>query len=410
MDTRTLVLLVVVLPFALYMLWSSAFDQTASLKKQYEDRIQRLEDRLAREVTSLKQLQQGTSLTVPTSKTFPRTLDLPSSRRKRVLVTGGAGFVGSNLVDTLMRDGHDVIVLDNFFTGRKENVAHWVGHPNFQLLQADVVNKVFVEVDQIYHLASPASPPHYMFNPIKTIKTNVEGTMNMLGIAKRVGARILFTSTSEVYGDPKEHPQRESYWGNVNPIGPRACYDEAKRLGETLMYSYQLQEGVDVRVVRIFNTFGPRMHPNDGRVVSNFIIQALQNKTITIYGKGDQTRSFQYVDDLVRGIRTVMEGNVSTPVNLGNPEEFTVREFAELIKELTGSSSEIRYLPASKDDPNKRRPDITLAKERLGWSPTYTVREGLVRTIEYFRQQLRLNGGTLDTVGQKPSKPGYRSH
>lgn len=229
----------------------------------------------------------------------------------------------------------------------------------------------------------------------------------MLGVAKRVKARMLFTSTSEVYGDPKEHPQKETYWGNVNPIGPRACYDEAKRLGETLMYAYQKQTGVEVRVVRIFNTFGPRMHPNDGRVVSNFIIQALQNRTITVYGEGRQTRSFQFVDDLVRGIHAVMEGNVSSPVNIGNPEEFTIVEFARLIIELTGSSSVIRHLPASRDDPTQRKPDITLAKRELRWQPQVSVREGLLRTIEYFREQLALNAGTIDTVGQEPQRPGY---
>jgi len=340
-------------------------------------------------------------------KAFPPTEKLPTHKRKRILVTGGAGFVGSNLVDLLMRQGHEVIALDNFFTGRKDNVQHWIGHPNFELRHHDVCQPIYIEVDRIYHLASPASPPHYMYNPIKTIKTNVEGTQNMLGMAKRVNARMLFTSTSEVYGDPKEHPQRETYWGHVNPIGPRACYDEAKRLGETMMYAYQKQSGVDVRVVRIFNTFGPRMHPNDGRVVSNFIIQALQNQTITIYGSGKQTRSFQFVDDLVRGINAVMEGNVSTPINLGNPEEFAILDFAKLIIKLTGSSSKLKFLPASKDDPTRRKPDITKAKESVSWEPVVTVREGLKRTIEYFRDQLEKNGGSLRTVGQAPAKPGF---
>jgi len=340
-------------------------------------------------------------------KAYPPTTKLDTWKRMRIMVTGGAGFVGSNLVDLLMRQGHEVIVVDNFFTGRKDNVRHWIGHPNFELRHHDVCQPLFVEVDRIYHLASPASPPHYMYNPIKTIKTNVEGTQNMLGIARRVRARMLFTSTSEVYGDPKEHPQKESYWGNVNPIGPRACYDEAKRLGETMMYAYQKQGGVDVRVVRIFNTFGPRMHPNDGRVVSNFIIQALQNQTITIYGNGKQTRSFQFVDDLVRGIHAVMEGNITQPVNLGNPEEFTILEFAELIIELTGSSSELKFLPASKDDPTRRKPDITRARSNLGWEPAISVRQGLVKTIAYFREQLERNGGSLQTVGQAPSKPGF---
>lgn len=266
---------------------------------------------------------------------FPRVKRLPSNERLRILVTGGAGFVGSNLVDRLMTTGHEVTVLDNLFTGRKKNVAHWFGHPNFNFIVGDVVVPIMLEVDQIYHLACPASPPHYQYNPIKTIKTSTEGTLNMLGLAKRVNARILLASTSEIYGDPKIHPQVETYWGNVNPIGPRACYDEGKvspmdgsvalsrtscrtqRVAETMMYSYQRQAGVDVRVARIFNTFGPRMHPNDGRVVSNFIIQALQNKDLTIYGDGSQTRSFQFVDDLVKGLIALMNGNYSLPVNLG---------------------------------------------------------------------------------------------
>jgi len=343
-------------------------------------------------------------------KSFPPVKKLPTYQRMRILVTGGAGFVGSNLVDLLMWQGHEVVVVDNFFTGRKENVRHWIGHPNFELRHHDVCQPLFMEVDRIYHLASPASPPHYMYNPIKTIKTNTEGTANMLGIARRVKSRILFTSTSEVYGDPKEHPQRETYWGNVNPIGPRACYDEAKRLGETLMYSYQKQCNVDVRVVRIFNTFGPRMHPNDGRVVSNFIIQALQNQTITIYGSGDQTRSFQFVDDLVRGLNAVMEGNVTSPVNLGNPEEFKIVDFARLIIRLTGSSSKLHFLPKSKDDPSRRRPDISKARAELGWKPSVSVKQGLVKTIAYFRDQLEKNGGTLKTVGQAPQKPGFAVH
>mmetsp|Transcript_28483 Transcript_28483/g.69470 ORF Transcript_28483/g.69470 Transcript_28483/m.69470 type:complete len:442 (+) Transcript_28483:315-1640(+) len=343
-------------------------------------------------------------------KAHPPTEKLPTWQKKRILVTGGAGFVGSNLVDLLMRQGHEVIVVDNFFTGRKDNVRQWIGHPNFELRHHDVCQPLFLEVDRIYHLASPASPPHYMYNPIKTIKVNVEGTQNMLGIARRVHARILFTSTSEVYGDPKEHPQKETYWGHVNPIGPRACYDEAKRLGETMMYAYQKQANVDVRVVRIFNTFGPRMHPNDGRVVSNFIIQALQNQTITIYGSGQQTRSFQFVDDLVRGIEATMEGDDSTPINLGNPDEYTILDFAKLVIELTGSRSQLKFLPASKDDPTRRKPDISKAKKKLGWSPKITVRQGLIKTIEYFREQLVKNGGSLKTVGQAPAKPGFSSH
>jgi UDP-glucuronate decarboxylase len=267
--------------------------------------------------------------TVKTTSTdgtkFPPVKVLPDSQRLRILVTGGSGFVGSHLVDRLMMQGHHVIVLDNMFTGRKKNIAQWVGHPNFQLIIHDVVERIMLEVDQIYHLACPASPPHYQYNPIKTIKTSTEGTLNMLGLAKRSKARMLLTSTSEVYGDPEVHPQKETYWGNVNPIGPRACYDEGKRVAETMMYAYESQAAVEVRVARIFNTFGPRMHPNDGRVVSNFIIQALQGKDITIYGNGKQTRSFQYVDDLVEGLMRLMNGNYSLPVNLGNPEEYTVK-------------------------------------------------------------------------------------
>jgi len=256
---------------------------------------------------------------------FPPVKTIPEGERLRILVTGGSGFVGSHLVDRLMMAGHQVIVVDNMFTGRKKNVAQWLGHPNFQLIIHDVVEPIMLEVDQIYHLACPASPPHYQYNPIKTIKTSTEGTLNMLGLAKRVQARMLLTSTSEVYGDPEVHPQKETYWGHVNPIGPRACYDEGKRVAETMMYAYESQASVEVRVARIFNTFGPRMHPNDGRVVSNFIIQALQGKDITIYGSGKQTRSFQFVDDLVEGLIRLMNGNYSQPVNLGNPDEYTVQ-------------------------------------------------------------------------------------
>ncbi len=325
-------------------------------------------------------------------KVFPVVAELHSLERKRILVTGGAGFVGSHLVDALMRAGHVVYVIDNFFTGRKENVEQWLGHKNFELIQHDVVEHFMIEVDQIYHLACPASPPHYQANPIKTIKTSVEGTMNMLGLAKRVRARILLTSTSEVYGDPLVHPQNESYHGNVNPIGPRACYDEGKRAAETLMYAYQKQEHVDVRVARIFNTFGPRMHPNDGRVVSNFIIQALQGKELTMYGDGSTTRSFQYVDDLVRGLIALMNGSYSQPVNIGNPEEFTIRAFAEMIVAQVGSSSSIVSLPKTKDDPSRRRPDITVASRELGWRPLVDVRSGLAKTIEYFRAELQKTG------------------
>eukprot|EP00595_Chromulina_sp_UTEXLB2642_P000499 CAMPEP_0196761284 /NCGR_PEP_ID=MMETSP1095-20130614/455_1 /TAXON_ID=96789 ORGANISM="Chromulina nebulosa, Strain UTEXLB2642" /NCGR_SAMPLE_ID=MMETSP1095 /ASSEMBLY_ACC=CAM_ASM_000446 /LENGTH=272 /DNA_ID=CAMNT_0042110595 /DNA_START=583 /DNA_END=1401 /DNA_ORIENTATION=+ len=261
-----------------------------------------------------------------------------------------------------------------------------------------------LEVDQIYHLACPASPPHYQYNPIKTIKTSTEGTLNMLGLAKRVQARMLLTSTSEVYGDPEVHPQKETYWGNVNPIGPRACYDEGKRVAETMMYAYHNQGNVDVRVARIFNTFGPRMHPNDGRVVSNFIIQALQGKDITIYGTGKQTRSFQFVDDLVEGLIRLMNGNYTLPVNIGNPDEYTVKDFAILIKELTSSNSSISILPATKDDPRQRKPDITTAKEQIGWEPRIPVREGLKKTIEYFSKELKESGEIIPT-GPDASRP-----
>lgn len=290
------------------------------------------------------------------------------------------------------------------FTGRKKNVAQWIGHPQFQLIIHDVVEPIMMEVDQIYHLACPASPPHYQYNPIKTIKTSTEGTLNMLGLAKRVQARMLLTSTSEVYGDPEVHPQKETYWGNVNPIGPRACYDEGKRVAETMMYAYESQAKVQVRVARIFNTFGPRMHPNDGRVVSNFIIQALQGKDITIYGNGKQTRSFQFVDDLVDGLIALMNGNYSQPVNLGNPDEYTVSDFAHLIKDITQSNSTIRYLPATKDDPRQRRPDISTAQAQLSWQPRVKVRDGLRKAIEYFRKELEESGEIIPT-GPDAAKP-----
>mmetsp|Transcript_29876 Transcript_29876/g.63362 ORF Transcript_29876/g.63362 Transcript_29876/m.63362 type:complete len:568 (-) Transcript_29876:142-1845(-) len=344
------------------------------------------------------------SIPTPTNPIVMKTPTLADSKRKKILITGGAGFVGSHLTDKLMMEGHEVIVLDNFFTGQRKNVEHWMHHPRFSLIVHDVTEPIMLEVDEIYHLACPASPPHYQYNPVKTIKTSTMGTINMLGLAKRVGAKMLLTSTSEIYGDPQVHPQPESYWGNVNTIGPRACYDEGKRVAETMMYSYKNQNNVDVRVARIFNTFGPRMHPNDGRVVSNFIIQTLQDKPLTIYGDGSQTRSFQYVSDLVDGLHALMNGGYDMPVNLGNPEEYTVKHFAEYIKEITGSGSEISFLPATKDDPTQRKPDISTAKRELNWQPRITVKEGLQKTIAYFGRVLEESGEIIPT-GQEASRP-----
>jgi UDP-glucuronate decarboxylase len=306
---------------------------------------------------------------------------------KRILVTGGAGFLGTHLCERLVREGHDVICLDNFFTSQKTNVSHLLDHHNFELIRHDIIQPVFLEVDQIYNLACPASPVHYQHNPIKTVKTSIMGAVNLLGMAKRVGARILQASTSEVYGDPEVHPQPEGYRGNVNPIGLRACYDEGKRCAETLFFDYHRQNGVDIRVVRIFNTFGPRMHPYDGRVVSNFIIQALSNEPITIYGDGSQTRSFCYVDDLIRGIHAMMNGpdDFLGPVNLGNPHEFTIRELAEIVIKLSASRSQIEFRPLPSDDPAQRKPVIDLAKEKLGWTPHVPLHDGLLKTIDYFR-------------------------
>uniref|UniRef100_A0A673KLH0 UDP-glucuronic acid decarboxylase 1 n=1 Tax=Sinocyclocheilus rhinocerous TaxID=307959 RepID=A0A673KLH0_9TELE len=311
---------------------------------------------------------------------YPPVKFLSEKDRKRILITGGAGFVGSHLTDKLMMDGHEVTVVDNFFTGRKRNVEHWIGHENFELINHDVVEPLYIEVDQIYHLASPASPPNYMYNPIKTLKTNTIGTLNMLGLAKRVGARLLLASTSEVYGDPEVHPQNEDYWGHVNPIGPRACYDEGKRVAETMCYAYMKQEGVEVRVARIFNTFGSRMHMNDGRVVSNFILQALQGEPLTVF--------LFLPSDLVNGLVSLMNNNISSPVNLGNPEEHTILEFAQLIKSLVVSRSHIQFLPEAQDDPQRRRPDIRKAKMLLGWEPVVPLEEGLNKTIQYFSREL----------------------
>ena len=306
---------------------------------------------------------------------------------KRVLVTGGAGFIGSHLCTRLINEGNDVICLDNFFTGAKRNVMHLIGNPRFELVRHDVINPFHAEVDEIYNLACPASPVHYQYNAIKTIKTSVMGAINMLGLAKRVNAKILQASTSEVYGDPIVHPQKESYWGNVNPIGIRSCYDEGKRCAESLFMDYHRQNGVRIKIIRIFNTYGPNMHPNDGRVVSNFIVQALNNRDITLYGDGCQTRSFQYVDDLVEGITRLMatQDSVIGPVNVGNPNEFTIKELAEKVVKITGSTSRFVYRDLPSDDPKQRQPDISYAKKILDWKPVVELNEGLKLTVDYFR-------------------------
>jgi len=311
--------------------------------------------------------------------------------RTRVLVTGGGGFLGSHLCERLLASGHEVLCADNFFTGAKDNIAHLLGNPFFELIRHDVTFPLYVEVDQIYNLACPASPVHYQHDPVQTTKTSVHGAINMLGLAKRVGATILQASTSEVYGDPAVHPQREDYWGNVNTIGPRSCYDEGKRCAETLFFDYHRQNGVKIKVIRIFNTYGPRMHPHDGRVVSNFIVQALRGEDITVYGDGSQTRSFCYVDDLIDGMMRMMATpvEVTGPVNLGNPGEFTILELAELVIRLTGTKSRIIRKPLPQDDPCRRRPDISLAQRLLGgWAPAVPLEEGLTRTLAYFRERL----------------------
>lgn len=315
-----------------------------------------------------------------------------SHNKRRILVTGGAGFVGSHLCERLLAEENDVICLDNFFTGRRENVAHLMNNPRFELLRHDVIEPILLEVDQIYNLACPASPVHYQYNPVKTVKTSVMGMINMLGLAKRVGARILQASTSEVYGNPQVHPQPEEYWGNVNPVGIRSCYDEGKRIAETLMMDYHRQNNVDTRIARIFNTYGPRMLENDGRVVSNFVVQSLRGEEITLYGTGEQTRSFCYVDDLVEAlIRLMNVDGVHDPINLGNPGEFTIKELADEVARGCGVAVRTRYLPLPEDDPQQRRPDITRAQQILGWSPKIPLREGLKPTIAYFAKQLKVS-------------------
>jgi UDP-glucuronate decarboxylase len=311
---------------------------------------------------------------------------------KRILITGGAGFIGSHLCERLLNEGNEVISVDNYFTGAKSNIVHLLDNPYFELIRHDVTMPFFIEVDEIYNMACPASPIHYQYNAIKTIKTSVMGAINILGLAKRIKAKILQASTSEVYGDPKIHPQPETYWGNVNPIGPRSCYDEGKRCAESLFVNYNEQNNVRIKIARIFNTYGPRMHPNDGRVVSNFIVQALNGKDITIYGDGSQTRSFQYVDDLVNGVIKLMEtpDSITLPVNIGNPDEFSIKELADKVIEITGSKSKITFEPLPADDPTQRKPDISKAKEILKWEPKIKLEEGLVKTIEYFKKTLSL--------------------
>ena len=312
---------------------------------------------------------------------------------KRIMVTGGAGFLGSHLCERLLERGDEVLSVDNYYTGRRTNITHLLSNPRFEALRHDITHPIYVEVDEIYNLACPASPVHYQFDPVQTLKTSVHGAINALGLAKRLKAKIFQASTSEVYGDPTLHPQPESYWGNVNPIGLRSCYDEGKRAAETLFMDYHRQHGVNIKIARIFNTYGPRMHPNDGRVVSNFVMQALRGEPITVFGKGNQTRSFCYVDDLVSGFMKLMDtpDDFLGPVNMGNPGEFTIRELAEVIIEMTGSTSEIIEKPLPPDDPKQRKPDITLAKEKMGWEPTITLRAGLEPTIAYFGRLIKDN-------------------
>ena len=329
-------------------------------------------------------------LNAPSNHFAPSRHSARSGKNKTILVTGGAGFLGSHLSDRLIQAGHNVICVDNLFTGSKQNIEHLLGHPHFEFMRHDVTLPLYVEVDEIYNLACPASPIHYQHDHVQTTKTSIYGAINMLGLAKRLRCRIFQASTSEVYGDPAVHPQSEDYWGNVNPIGPRACYDEGKRCAETLFFDYHRQHRIDIKVARIFNTYGPRMHPNDGRVVSNFVVQALKGEPITIYGDGSQTRSFCYVDDLVEGFLRLMASpkDLAGPVNLGNPGEFTIKQLAELAVELTGSKSRIVYLPLPQDDPKQRRPDISLAQQHLNWTPTIALRDGLQQTIDYFDKLL----------------------
>jgi UDP-glucuronate decarboxylase len=326
--------------------------------------------------------------------------------RKTVLVTGGAGFLGSHLCDRLIADGHDVICLDNFFTGSKRNIEHLIGHRRFELLRHDVTFPLYLEVDEIFNLACPASPIHYQHDPVQTTKTNVHGAINMLGLAKRLRCRIFQASTSEVYGDPLVHPQTEDYWGNVNPVGHRSCYDEGKRCAETLFFDYHRQHALEIKVARIFNTYGPRMHPNDGRVVSNFIVQSLKGLPITLYGDGSQTRSFCFVDDMIEGFVRLMDSpaEVTGPINLGNPGEFSIRELAEIVVELTGSRSKIAYLPLPADDPKQRQPDITRARTALAWEPYTELREGLAATISYFEALL---SSRFDTDAERADESGW---
>ncbi len=314
-----------------------------------------------------------------------------SIAKGRILVTGGAGFIGSHLCERLLDDGYDVLCVDNYYSSTKDNIAHLIGNPRFEVIRHDVTFPLYVEVDEIYHLACPASPVHYQRDPVQTTKTAVHGSINMLGLAKRTGAKILLTSTSEVYGDPAVHPQDEDYWGNVNPIGPRACYDEGKRCSETLFFDYHRQHDLKIKVVRLFNTYGPRMHPHDGRVVSNFIVHALADSALTVYGKGEQTRSFCFVDDLIDGLMAMMASpdNVTGPINLGNPGEFTIAELADKVIRMTGTSAGIEYRPLPQDDPVRRQPNIDRARTELGWGPMIDLDEGLKRTIEYFRSVAR---------------------